>query len=145
MRTKIVFLALALSGGGAVGCGQTSYFEVTVTLPATVDTCLQSMIFSCEVAVSGAASDSFTLPSDVCISPKQRQIGVFQYGTDKDSGNVAFHLDLFTGNRTVGPGSVSPTNPVGPIASGDGSASIKAGMRQQVTVPLVASPAFKCM
>jgi hypothetical protein len=112
----------------AVGCGQTSFFDVTVTVNNTVSgvrlDCLYA-IDSCEVTVSGKASDSFTLASKSCTHPTAFQVGVFQYGTGEDSGNVGFHVEIFDGNHRK-------------LGQGDGpSTAIKAGGRQSVAVPVL--------
>jgi hypothetical protein len=110
---------------GAAGCGQTSFFEVAVVVNSNAGVrqdCL-SFIDLCQVTVSGAASDSFTLNSATCVQPRSFQIGIFQYGTDSESGNVSFHVDIFDGNLKK-------------LGQGDGTGAIKAGGRQPVTVPI---------
>jgi hypothetical protein len=118
-------VALALLGAGAAGCGQTSFFEVTVQVKSDVtgvrQACL-SVVGSCEVTVSGAASEGpFTLAN--CDHVTSWTIGTFQYGTDAESGTVNFHIDMFDANLKKPP-----------LGSGDASGSIKAGGRQPVTL-----------
>ena len=115
MRTKIILSVLSLSLLGAAGCGQDSYFEVSVSVMNTLPfaDCV-SKVSSCEVNVSGADSAFFTLSSSVCMGPTGLSLGKFQFTTDKESGNVTFGLVLKDGSgKKLGEGSVS-----GPIKAG---------------------------
>ena len=122
-RTGILVGALALLGG-ASGCGQLAFMEVEVRVMQTaqVDASCLYTIDRCEVRVSGAESDFFTLGNGACA----RQLNFkpdFQFGTDEDSGNIAFHVDIFDGNGHK-------------LGQGDGSGAIKEGGRQKVMVPI---------
>lgn len=125
---KLFVPALVLASlMGAAGCGQPSFFDVTVQVaPATgVRTdCIQSAVFSCELTVSGAASGSFALGGGVCSPPpRSYTIAQFQYGTDSDSGNVTFNMAIFSTNHAkLGEGSVT--------------AAIKAKATQPVTLTI---------
>jgi len=125
---KFVLRALVLASLiGAAGCGQPSFFEVTVQVaPVTgVRTdCINSAVFSCELTVSGAASGSYVLGSGVCSPPPRSfTIAQFQYGTDADSGNVTFDMSIFsTQHAKLGEGSVT--------------AAIKAKATQPVTLTI---------
>jgi hypothetical protein len=114
---------------GASGCGDPSFFEVSVVVTSNAGVRLDCLSFieTCEVTVSGAASESFTLGNNSCVSPRAFQIGLFQYGTDSDSGNVGFHVEIFDPNGKK-------------LGQGDGSGAIKKGGRQPVTVPVAPDP-----
>jgi hypothetical protein len=124
---KIGIPALILLAS-TLGCGQTSFFEVTVTVNNNVSgvrlDCLYA-IDQCAVTVSGPVSDNFTLASRSCVHPTAFQLGSFQYGTGEDSGNIVFHVDIFDGNLHK-------------LGQGDGpSTAIKAGGRTPVAVAVV--------
>lgn len=122
---------LTLLGLGALaassGCGQISYFEVHVALTGLSASC-SFAIASCEVTVTGAANDFFNLKSDVCDAKAMLDRGKFQYGTEAESGNVNFHLEIFNGNRVK-------------LGQGDASGSIKPGARAMVELAVAADPA----
>lgn len=115
---------------GAVGCGNPSFFEVAVIVnnDTTVRLDCLTGIETCQVAVSGAASDAFTLGNSTCSGIKHAfQLGQFQYGTDKDSGNVNFHVDIFDGNLKK-------------LGQGDATGAIKKEGRQPVMLHVVPDP-----
>lgn len=96
---RLLLLALGAGSLGAAGCGgQVSFFEVSVGLTGISQACAYA-IASCDVTVSGAANDSFQLSDQVCNGRMSLQRGKFQYGTEAESGNVKFHVDVFNGNR----------------------------------------------
>jgi hypothetical protein len=139
MKIKNGLLALALLGG-LTGCGETSYFEVSVyvenNVPGVNATCLFKLS-QCEVTVRGAGGEEFFLDSKACHGPSGFNLGVFQYATDKDSGNVTFHVVLVAnvdGMPTI-------------VGTADSAATaIKSGMRQQVSVTVRPdAAALKCM
>jgi hypothetical protein len=107
---------VALAGCG----GQTSFFEVTVTVNnPMVD---RTMITSCEMTVSGSATDGpFSLAG--CDHVTAQTIGVFQYGTDAESGTVSFHVVAFNGSR-------------GTLGVGDSSGAIKKGGRTPISLAI---------
>lgn len=117
MRTKIGFLALLVGAVGAVGCGDVSYFDVTVNVNTGMNISESDLtaINTCEVHTSGAASDVFTM--DNCAQGMiytSFLIGKFQYGVSSDSGTVNFDISLKDGSgKTLAEG----TNG-GPIVSG---------------------------
>ncbi len=116
-KVKTGLLALAILLGAASGCGQTSYFEVTVNLdmtnPKVTPTCLFRVGY-CVVTVSGAASDHFALNDAACDKPTSYALGLFRYATDQDSGNVNFLVEIQdTSQKAVGQGSLAK-----PIVSG---------------------------
>lgn len=132
IRTSI--LALTLLGGVAAGCGQTSYFEVTVNVstsdPKVTTACLFSVGY-CVVTVSGAASDHFGLTDQACDKPASYNLGLFQFATDKDSGTVNFLVEIQdTNHKPAGQGTVS-----GPI---------KVGGRQTLTVAVTPDASALC-
>ncbi|MEO5769786.1 MAG: hypothetical protein ABIS92_15640 [Polyangia bacterium] len=139
IKNSLLVLAALVTLGGLAGCGKTSYFEVALyvdsNVPGVNATCLFKLN-QCEVMVKGAGGESFTLNSSVCHAPTGYNLGVFQYATDEESGDVSFHVMLTANVDGV------PTN----VGSGDSTPTpIKSGMRQQVAVtvkPDVA--ALKC-
>jgi hypothetical protein len=106
------------------GCGQTSFFDVTVTAMNSVDI---STINSCQVLVSGAASDTFSLDGAKCGHVMQFNIGTFEYGTTLESGTLNFHIDLLKGDLTK-------------MAQGDGSGAVKVGGHQPIIVTVAPFP-----
>jgi hypothetical protein len=120
IRSGVGAAALVALATGLAGCGgQTSFFEVTVTVSNLVD---RTMIASCELTVSGAAKDGpFNL--DNCGHVTAPTIGIFQYGTDSESGTVSFHVDAFDGSR-------------GKLGQGDSSGAIKKGGRTPISLAI---------
>ena len=122
---RVTWLGLLAMGllAGASGCGELSFMEVSVVVASNTavrSDCLFA-INSCEVKVTGSENTNFTLGNNACVHPLNFTIGKFQFGTDSDSGNIAFHVDIFDGNLVK-------------LGQGDGSDSIKAGGRKPVTV-----------
>ena len=129
----IALLLLALPGLQA--CGQTSYFDVAVTIKQVPGVTVSSLrdIDLCVVSVSGAASDSFSLGTSTRVLCQQNMVqsfdlGLFQYGTDADSGMVNFDVKIYMPNRTT------------VLGEGMGGAAIKSGGRQTVAVEIVPDP-----
>jgi hypothetical protein len=128
MRKNALLALLGLGALGATtGCGQVSYFEVSVSLTGLTPSCSYA-IASCEVTVSGAATDFFNLTSKVCDAQMTLNRGTFQYGTEAESGNVNFHLEIFNGNRDK-------------LGMGDASKAIQPGGRAKVDLMAAADPA----
>jgi hypothetical protein len=106
---KIGLAALALTG--FVGCGQTTYFSVSVEVTGSLgnDRNALSQVVSAEVTASGAISGEpiFLLgdfPHDKGYNyPKasdgQLLLSRFQYGTTEESGHVDFKVDLHNGTN----------------------------------------------
>lgn len=135
-RMKKRLWAWAFLCAASAGCGKTSYFEVAVSVkndvPAVNASCLFT-ISSCRVTVSGAASDSFTLADSACHGPRTFDLGLFQYATDSDSGNVTFTVDIYDGSNNK-------------LGEGAGSAPIKSGGRQTLMVGVEPDPTpFHCL
>jgi len=100
-KGKSLLLGTLCAGALAAtsGCGgEVSFFEVNVSLTGITRACAFA-IASCEVTVTGAASDFFTLNSRMCDQRMALDRGTFQYGTEAGSGNVNFHIEVFNGNR----------------------------------------------
>lgn len=117
-KSKNVLLGVLCAGAVAAtsSCGgEVSFFEVNVTMSGITPACAYA-VASCEVTVSGAASDSFTLKSSICDQRAALDRGRFQYGTEAGSGDVNFHIDVFNGNRVK-------------LGSGDASKPIMKGGR----------------
>ncbi len=95
MRTRIRFLALGLAVAAA-GCGEVSFFDVSVSTALAVD---NTVITQCEVKVTGAASETFSLKN--CDHVTSHTIGTFEYGTDSGSGTVNFDISARDGGRNV--------------------------------------------
>ncbi len=106
---------------GLGGCGQTSFFEVTVMVANVTTGPDISMINSCFVTVSGAAKDMFTLNN--CMHVVTGRVGVFEYGTEAESGSLTFHVDVFDGNQKM-------------LGQGENSGMIKKGGHQTLTVAI---------
>lgn len=113
-RAALAGAALTLLGTlgllGLSGCGQTSYFDVSVTIKQDpkIGAPQLARIDSCYVTVSGAATDSFPLNGCSQGTVTGLNLGTFQYGTDKDSGSFTFSVVVRDGvQTTVGTGSVT--------------------------------------
>jgi hypothetical protein len=133
MRTAAIGLfALAAS---TAACGQISYMDVKVTVDATNHPNISQNSFAqintCEVHVSGATSDIFTI--DKCMNgmtlltvesgTRIYDLGTLQYGTSTDSGTLNFEVDLRSGDTSKPP-----------LGKGTGSGSIKSGQHSLVSV-----------
>jgi hypothetical protein len=121
MRTQIGLLALLV---GAVGCGDVSYFDVTVKVDPTMNVGQTDLtaINVCEVHTSGAASDVFTM--DNCAQGMVYNtftLGTFQYGVSASSGTVNFDIILKDGSSKT-------------LAEGTGSGTIASGKHTALTV-----------
>ena len=128
MRRKALLTLLGVSAlGASTSCGQVSYFEVAVSLTGLTPSCSYA-IASCEVKVTGAANDFFTLSSKVCDAQMTLNRGTFQYGTEAESGTVNFHIDIFNGNRDK-------------LGQGDASKAIQPGGRAKVDLVATADAA----
>lgn len=120
-KMKTGLLALALAGAAVSGCGQTSYFEVSLDItPDPGSSCL-TRIYTCTVSVMGADSGYFNLDDRVCHAPTSTNLGLFQFSTEKDSGNVNFKVQIVNVDLK-------------PLGAGTGSGAIKAGGRQAVQI-----------
>ena len=131
---KIGLAALALTG--FVGCGQTTYFSVTVEVKDSTgrDRNKLSQVISAEVTATGAGSgesifllDNFPHANNYNYgntSDGQLLLSRFQYGTTNESGHVDFQVDLHNGTN----------GPDGVIGSGSGGGDIKPGATIDVTV-----------
>lgn len=132
MKIKNALVALGLAAGLA-GCGETSYFDVTVAVDRNASplptTCLFK-IYSCNVVVEGAGGEMFSF-GRTCRNPPGFDLGVFQYATEAESGNVSFRVVLTDANVTpLGEGTSAPT-------------PIKVGGRREVTVTVTPTPALR--
>lgn len=122
-------LGLALSGSlvGMAGCGQVSFFAVDVTIKNDVRESDLSVIDTCEVRVSGDATDFFALQGCGPGQIRSFYLGQFQYGTEKESGTVNFTVNLMRNREMIGTGSAS--------------GGIKAGGRVDVALQVTPDPA----
>ena len=131
---KIGLAALALTA--FVGCGQTTYFSVSVEVKDSTgrDRNKLAQVISAEVTATGAVSgepnfllDDFPHANNYnygTASDGQLLLSRFQYGTTNESGRVDFKVDLHNGTN----------GPDGVIGSGSGGADIKPGATINVTV-----------
>jgi hypothetical protein len=87
----------ALAATSSCG-GEVSFFEVNVSMSGITSACAYT-IASCEVTVSGAATDHFSLEPAICDQRATVDRGRFQFGTEAGSGDVNFHIEVFNGNR----------------------------------------------
>jgi hypothetical protein len=137
---RVVCAGVVLALAGLSGCGQTNYFDVTVTVKQDPAIGLPQLlrIDSCIVSVSGATTDSFPLGAAAGAPPACSQgvvmrnnIGTFQYGTDKDSGSFTFSVLIRDGVQTT-------------LGTGSAAGQVKSGTRTTLTVEVPLDPnAFK--
>jgi hypothetical protein len=116
-------------------CGQTSYFDVAVSIRQVPGVSVSSLrdIDLCVATVSGAASDTFSLGTGTRVICQQGMVqsfdlGIFQYGTDSDSGTVTFDVKIYKQDHST------------ILGEGMGAAAIKTGGRQTVAVEIVPDP-----
>lgn len=130
-------LTLCLFGGALAlaGCGETSFFDVTVKVRMGVTGVTSGeldQIEACEVTVSGAASDGpFSLSNcqNPSVDPATYEVGLFQFGTDSDSGSCRFDIVVYVANRRQG-------------GMGSATGTIKSGGRQPVDLIVDPDPAM---
>lgn len=126
-RLATALLALTLASAASAGCGQVSFFEVAVVADNSTAMLRTEKLFEvdrCEVLVSGAVTDGFTL-SD-CRNPSTEDwfLGTFQYGTESESGDVTFTIKLYNGVVKL-------------LGQGAATAPIKKGGRQNIEVKVL--------
>jgi hypothetical protein len=116
---------------GLPACGQTSYFDVAVTIKqdpmVTTDKLFQ--IGSCVGSVTGATVDGFVLRT--CDNPpgvSGYDLGTFQYGTDKDSGTFTFTVMILDGFKQS-------------LGTGSTTGQVKSGARTSLSLEIVPVPA----
>jgi hypothetical protein len=131
-RARSTWLGFSLLLGGLAACGQTSFFDVPVTIKQLPGITVDSlrMINSCSVTTSGAASDTFPLDTGVCAFGQVMtySLGIFQYGTTSDSGTVNFEVKIYAKDQAT------------VLGTGTAGGAIKSGGRQTVPVEVVPDP-----
>jgi hypothetical protein len=108
-RLRAPLAALFLLGASA--CNTYTYFEIDTELdPLTISTEEAGMISTCRVTVEGAARDDFYIKR-YCPPPSgSSKIGIFEYATFADGGEIKFTLRLFSGvgqTNQIGEGTLS--------------------------------------
>jgi len=115
---------------GLPACGQTSYFDVAVTIKqdpmVTTDKLFQ--IGSCVGSVSGATVDGFVLNTCSAGGVTGYDLGTFQYGTDKDSGTFTFTVMILDGFKQS-------------LGTGSAMGQVKSGARTSLSLEIVPVPA----
>lgn len=131
-RARSAWVGLTLLLAGLSACGQTSFFDVPVTIKQVPGITIDSlrMINTCSVTTSGAAQDVFALDTGVCAFGQVMtySLGTFQYGTTSDSGTVNFEVKIYAKDLTT------------VLGTGTAGAAIKSGGRQIVPVEVVPDP-----
>lgn len=128
-RLTTALLALTVAALSA-GCGQVSFFDVTVVADNSTAMLRTEKLFEvdrCEVLVRGAVRDDFTLRACRNPSTEDWNLGTFQYGTEAESGDVSFTVKLYNGV-------------VKPLGEGTATAPIKQGGRQILEVKVLLDP-----
>jgi hypothetical protein len=134
MRRALWLLLLGLAATASVGCKDLHYFDVNVLFqgfgasgPSTIETC--------HVYVTGADTANFYVRKNCppFPDPNSTIMGVFEYSTNADSGNLTFTMKVYNGipeddavclfgqgsvTIPVGATTVTGTLPVMPSASG---------------------------
>jgi hypothetical protein len=134
-RIRSTALGVLILLPGLQACGQTSYFDVALTVKQVPGVTVSSLrdIDLCVVSVSGAASETFSLGTSTRVICQQGSVqsfdlGIFQYGTDSDSGVVNFDVKIYKPDHTT------------VLGEGMGGAAIKSGGRQTLAVEIVPDP-----
>lgn len=125
LKRLFLLAAVPLALAGA-GCNTYSYLNVDMKVDPSFPSLAESTVTSCRVFVSGAASDSFPLADTVCPpapTTNRLEIGIVDYSTFADSGNVTFLLKMYNGTQQtdtclVGSGTTSVAISSGKIATG---------------------------
>jgi hypothetical protein len=115
---------------GLPACGQTSYFDVAVTIKQDpmVTTTQLFQIASCIGSVTGATVDGFALQTCPPGGVTGYDLGIFQYGTDKDSGTFTFTVMILDGFKQS-------------LGTGSTSGQVKSGARTSLSLEIVPVPA----
>jgi hypothetical protein len=120
---------------GTSGCNTYKYFDVHVTFDQSAgnfDVSLAGSVDHCRLTVSGADSGTFTLAPGTCpnrAGSNLLDVGVFEYSTFADSGNLRFDVDAFQGanmeSEACRIGTGNTTIPVASAMTIAGSVAIK--------------------
>ena len=121
MRRKLWLLVLGLAATGAVGCKDLHYFDVNVVFDnASFLGNAVSMVETCHVYVTGADTADFYVRKN-CPPPNNGlTMGVFEYSTNADSGNITFTMKVYNGIPEDDPcffGQGVATSPIGPTTT----------------------------
>jgi hypothetical protein len=112
LRRLAVVALPAVLATGAAGCHTYKYFDMHVALdPATFDVVSAYTIMLCQVTVSGADSDRFTLDAagahknatgcpNLTGKGDALDAGSFEFSSFADSGTMKFTVDVFNGPGT---------------------------------------------
>ena len=82
----------------AQACSNYSYVDLDIKLGSGFNTVTINQIEVCHMFVTGAATDDFSARTRGCARPPARprvDMGMFEYSTFADSGNLTFTLKLF--------------------------------------------------
>jgi hypothetical protein len=131
LKRLFLLAAVPLALAGA-GCNTYSYLNIDMKIDPSFPSLAESTVTACRVFVSGAATDSFPLSDDVCPPPStsnRLEIGIVDYSTFADSGNVTFLLKLYNGTMQtdaclVGSGTTSLAISSGKIVAGTLTATV---------------------
>lgn len=103
--------ALTLLALGAGACSSYSYYDLDIKFGTGLDVVTIGSIQHCQVTVSGAANDVFEIDPNNCKLAKTGEVGMVEYSTFADSGNLTFTLHLFQAQENtaclIGEGAVT--------------------------------------
>ncbi len=136
-RSLLGFAALALLLGG--GCNTYHYFDVTIVFDSTLPEEQVGYLQLCNVAVSGADSDSLMIPTNadkksycpVTDFHSFPTLGTFEYSTFSDSGEIKFSFNGYD---------FLPAMPNYLCATGSVSFTAGAAITQSKTLNVTAGP-----
>ena len=95
MKGLFALPALLLLSLGAGSCSSYSYFDLDLKWGTGFDVTKIGSIVSCHLLVSGAANDDITLEPGKCKTATTGDMGMVEYSTFADAGNITFTLNAF--------------------------------------------------
>jgi len=98
LLTPLLFASCLPLAGAMQGCNTYSYVDLDLKTSPLFGISAYGRVNTCQVFVSGGASDDFTLPFEVCKGrdPATGRIAKVNYSTFADSGStLTFTLRLF--------------------------------------------------
>jgi hypothetical protein len=93
----LCLLLLGLAATGSVGCKDLHYFDVSVMFTGFTGGSGPSTIETCHVYVTGADSDDFYITKSCPPAMAGSTMGVFEYSSNADSGNLTFTMKAYNG------------------------------------------------
>jgi hypothetical protein len=98
MRRLLLVLGLAAASLGAAGCNEYHYYDIELSYDSTMFSFSDiSRVQTCHVYVTGADTKDFYLNGNCTNGSGQAKVGVFEFSTYADSGNLDFTIKVYAG------------------------------------------------